>query len=156
MNENERFPVIFNYGEEVDGGKLMEDLKFLLNRKIEVTRSIVIPSFGSDESVTIGDGTVGITVPSDINGWRLIKVLSSIETPSSSGTIDIQIRRARKGVDTDLLTTKVTISANDYFAEDGIIDNDERIVKTGDIIFADIDLAGSGALGLFTVLTFKE
>ena len=156
MNENERFPVIFNYGEEVDGGKLMEDLKFLLNRKIEVTRSIVIPSFGSDESITIGDGIIGITVPSDMNGWRLIKVLSSVETPSSSGTIDIQIRRARKGVDTDLLTTKVTISINDYFAEDGIIDNDERIVKTGDIIFADIDLAGSGALGLFTVLTFKE
>ena len=123
-----------------------------INQTTRNIRHIVIPSFESDESFTTGDGTIGITVPEEMDGYVLTDVLSSVYSPSITGNINVQIRLERAGVDTDLLTTKVVILESEYYGTKTV----KKVVYKGDIIFPDIDLAGSGALGLFTVLTFKE
>jgi len=157
MKTKIRLPHVFPVGSVPDGGQVTNDFLAVINAiDTSKSRSIVIPSFGSDEAVAVEDGTVGIVIPSDMDEWRLTKVLSSVLTPSSSETVDIQIRRTREEVDTDLLTTKLTISEEEYFAEDGVIDETKNMVRTGDLIFVDCDSAGTDTYGLFTVLTFEE
>ena len=156
MKTKIRLPYVFSVGSVPDGGQVTNDFLAIINAITSKSRSIVIPSFDSDEFIYVLDGTIGILIPSDMDMWKLTTVLSSVVIASSSGTIDIQIRRIREGVETDLLTTKVTISKEEYFAEDGEIDEDENMVRTGDLIFVDCDNAGTGTVGLFTVLTFEE
>lgn len=137
---DEMFGIIFDY---------LNKLNIPVFKNI---RHIVIPSFGSDETVSTGDGTIGITVPEEMDGYVLTDVLSSVYSPSTTGNLNIQIRLERVGVDKDLLTTKVVILGGGYYGTKTV----KKVVYKGDLIFPDVDLAGSGTLGLFTVLTFEE
>ena len=122
-----------------------------INQTTKDIRHIIIPSFGSDELVIIRDGTIGITVPEEMDGYVLTDVLSSVYSPSITGNINVQIRLEREGVDTDI-GDLIVILEDGYYGTKTV----KKVVYKGDIIFSDIDLAGTGALGLFTVLTFKE
>ena len=122
-----------------------------INQTTKDIRHIIIPSFGSDELVIIRDGTIGITVPEEMDGYVLTDVLSSVYSPSITGNINVQIRLEREGVDTDI-GDLIVILEDGYYGTKTV----KKVVYKGDIIFTDIDLAGTGALGLFTVLTFKE
>jgi hypothetical protein len=125
----------------------------LTSATVANVRHIVIPSFGSDESVTTGDGTIGITIPEEMNNYVLTDALCSVYSPSTTGNINVQLRHSRAGTDVDLLTDKIVILEGGYYDK---VSHINKVVYKGDIIFPDIDLAGSGTLGLFTVLSFKE
>ena len=142
-------PTSFKQARDVDEmfGILFEHL----SATVANVRHIVIPSFGSDESVATGDGTVGITIPEEMNGYVLTDALASVYVPSTTGNINVQIRLERAGVDTDI-GDLVVILEDEYYGTKTL----KKVVYKGDIIFADVNLAGSGALGLFTVLTFTE
>ena len=147
-----RLPFRFIHGQPIISEQLDADLDMLLNL-ISSARHIVIPSFDTDETIIIGDGTIGITIPEEMNGYTLTKALASVYSPSTSGNINVQLRHSRAGTDTDLLTNEIIVLEDEYYGE---VENINKIVYKGDLIFPDVDLAGDEALGLFTVLTFEE
>ena len=58
-----------------------------------------------------------------------------------------------------MLSTKLTIDASEFDSEDAaaaaVIDTANDDVNTGDHIYIDIDVAGTGAKGLSVVLVFR-
>lgn len=123
---------------------------------VKVVRSAGIVPFGSDETVTTGDGKIGFAVPAILNGFNLTAAIASVGTPgSTSGTTDIQIRRVRSGTPADMLSTKITLSTSEYFAADGVINTSNDDVNTGDLIYVDVDAVnGTPPSGLSITLTF--
>lgn len=110
------------------------------------------------DAITTGDGQGPyFRVPADINGWNLTEVHGSLSTSSSSGIPTAQIRNATQAA--DMLTTKLTIDASETDSSTAatavVIDTSNDDVATGDQIFVDIDVAGTGAKGLFITLKFE-
>lgn len=108
-------------------------------------------------TLTTGDGKAYFRVPIEMNEWSLIRVAASVSTVSSSGTPTIQIRNATQSV--DMLSTSITIDANENDSKDAAtpvdINIDNSTVVEGDQVNVDVDVAGTGAKGLFVSLTFK-
>lgn len=143
---------------EVDAGT--NDAKFptpdALAGSYVGTKSVVILPFGSDEAVATGDGTLAFTVPASMNGMNLVNVVASVHTKGVTGTTDVQIRARTGGVDSDMLSTKITLG-DEFFASDEVIDPDNDDVATGDQIFVDVDAVHSGTApnGLSVALEFR-
>jgi len=114
-----------------------------------------IALYDSSTTLSTGNGIVGIAIPAALNGKNLTATLAAISTIGSVGTTTIQIRRRRGGVNADMLSTRITVSYNEYYATDGIIDTSNDDVITGDLIFIDIDGVATGVSGLSVVLTFN-
>ena len=97
-------------------------------------------------------------ISDDLNGLNLIDADACVSTQSTSGLPTMQIRRKRGGSSADMLTTKISIDANEdcsYTAAAApVIDTGNDDVLTGDLIYVDIDVAGTGAKGLLVVLTY--
>jgi hypothetical protein len=106
-------------------------------------------------AITTGDGKAYFRVPSTINGLNLVAVAASLSTASSSGTPAIQIRNATQTA--DMLTTKLTIDESELDssgATAAVIDAANDDVATGDQLYIDIDVAGTGAKGLVVEMQF--
>lgn len=110
---------------------------------------------GLSISSAVANGIYGVAIPASINGYNLTAALASIYTKGSSGTTTVQIRRYRAGVNADMLSTRITVSYNEYYAADGVIDTTKDDVATGDLIYVDIDTAAVSASGLSVALTFS-
>jgi len=94
-----------------------------------------IAPFESDTDCAVGDGKVAFTVPSTIDGWNLVDVIASCHTKGTTGTMDIQVRARSAGVDTDMLSTKVTMADTEFFASDGVVDGaNDDVVEGNEII----------------------
>lgn len=110
-----------------------------------------------DDALTLqtGDGQAQIVIPSQWNGLNLTGVAAYVTTPSTSGLPTIQIRNVNVG---DMLSTKLTIDANEYTsytaAAPAVIDLALDNVATGNIVSVDVDVAGTGAKGLGIILVF--
>jgi len=119
-------------------------------------RCVCIPVSASDEGVTTGDGTIAFAAPLSLDGYDLVDALANVYTQSASGTTDIQVRRRRGANSADMLSTKITIATDEYYARDGVVNTSNDDVATGDKIYIDVDAAGSGAQGLSVTLTFRK
>lgn len=106
-------------------------------------KTVGIAPFDSGISVSVGDGTVGIPITAELNGFNVYDVIAIVHTKGVTGTTDIQIRRRRAGVDTDVLSTKITIG-DEFFASDGGIDLNNDDLQTGDVLYVDVDAIHSG------------
>jgi hypothetical protein len=146
-------PYQFFSREDVDGGRLQTVLLYLLK---QTSLGVVINVYADDETVAIGDGTVGIPITALLNGYNLTDAIATIHTPGSANTTDIQIRRARAGTSVDMLSTKITIAYADYYAKDGVINTINDDVATGDMLYVDVDAIATDVAGLSVGLTFKE
>ena len=106
-----------------------------------------------------GDGKVQVIVPAVLNGMDLVAAHAVVTTVSSSGTPTFAIRRERSGSAVDMLSTNITIDANEktsYTAATApVINTSNDDVATGDIIYVDLDTVGTGAKGHAVVLTFR-
>lgn len=122
------------------------------------TASILV-SDPNGANITTGDGKAYIRIPAYLEGMNLVDVGASLSTVSSSGLVNVQIRRRRSGVNADMLSTAITIDANevDSFtaATPWVINTANDDVTQGDQIYIDIDGAGTGAKGLCITLTFQ-
>lgn len=111
------------------------------------------------DAITTGDGKVYFRVPAALNGKTLTAVAASLSTVSSSGIPTVQLRRVRAGTPADMLSTKLTIDATELdsstAAAAAVIDGASNGVSTGDQIFVDIDVAGTGAKGLSVNMSFS-
>ncbi|MHA1410278.1 MAG: hypothetical protein ACTSQY_08260 [Candidatus Odinarchaeia archaeon] len=121
-------------------------------------RSVSFAPFKSNDYVTVGDGTIPVGIPSDLNGLNLIEVLAIVHTPGTTGnTTDIQLRRRRNGVDVDMLTSKIQLAVDVYSSSTCTIDTNNDDVLTGDIIYVDIDAVTDVApYGLTVLMTFYK
>ncbi|MBT3390354.1 MAG: hypothetical protein HN413_08070 [Chloroflexi bacterium] len=106
-------------------------------------RIIEIMHTQSDTAVSIGDGTIGIGITAELNGWNIVDCYAFVHTQGVTGTTDIQLRRRRSGSDVDVMSTKVTIGA-EYYANDGVINTANDDLATGDQLYVDVDAVHSG------------
>lgn len=115
----------------------------------------------NDVVVTAGDGkgAVDWPIPSALNGWTLTGVGLAADTPSSANLPTVQVRRVRAGSPTDLLTTKVSIDVGGVDSSAAttppVIDATAGVatLNTGDKLYGDCDIAGTGTKGLILRLT---
>jgi hypothetical protein len=112
------------------------------------------------DTLTVGDkkGDFEFTIPPELNGYNLIDADAAVFTVSSSGLPTFQIANITDGV--DMLSTKITIDANEYnsysAATQPVIDTTKDDVATGDRLRFDCDVAGTGTKGFSILLTFGK
>lgn len=115
-------------------------------------------------AITTGDGKVCFRVPTAFNGMNLILVGASCSTVSSSGAPAVQVRRSRRTnattrSDADMLSTGITIDQSEFDTVDAatpaVVNGSNDDVVTGDMIYIDIDTAGTGCKGLVVNLSFQ-
>jgi hypothetical protein len=124
----------------------------------DLSKIVNLAPFPSDIDVEIRDGTIAFTVPVIMNGLNLTAALASVYVPGvGTGATNIQIRRSRSGVEANMLSTVISLSAAEYFVSDGVIDTSYDDIITGDQIFIDVEqlTATSPPQGLSVVLTFS-
>jgi hypothetical protein len=102
--------------------------------------------FASDEDVLVGNGTIGLRVPAELNGWVITDAGAAVGTAGTTGTTDVQIRRERVGTpraSADVLSTKVTIDSaetdSSTAATARVINAANDDLATGDLLFCDVD-----------------
>lgn len=106
-----------------------------------------------------GDGARYYSVPAALNGMTLVAAQAHVTTVSTSGTPTVQLARDRGGVVVDMLSTRITIDANEKdsatAAVPPVINTSNDDVQTGDEIRIDVDVTGTGTLGLLVHMTFQ-
>jgi hypothetical protein len=108
--------------------------------------------------LTTGDGKTSFPIESELNGLRLIDADAMVVGASSSGTPTIQLRRVRAGSPADMLSTPITIDVGELGSYSAVtqpfVDLANDDILTGDRIFIDVDVAGTGTDGLDVRLIF--
>lgn len=136
-----------------------------LSGSVYGTKAISVQVLDGATALTTGDGKAYFRIPPALNGMDLISVGASVLAKSTSGNPTIQIARGRQANATtahafsDMLSTRITIDANDFDSKDAatppVIDTSTDDILTGDLIRIDVDVAGTGATGLFVTLAFR-
>lgn len=108
--------------------------------------------------LTVADGQDYFRIPPGLNGWRLSEVSGGLVTAGTTMTTVQLAKVPLSGSTVDLLSTKLTIDANErdssQAATQPVITAANAIVATGDRIRVDIDVAGTNAVGLIVDYTF--
>jgi len=143
-----------SWGDDVNA-----DLNFLQ------IRSCSMEVVYATTALTTGDGKQYFVVPANLNGYELTACIAVVYAKSSSGTPTIQIARGRQAnpasafLFVDMLSTLITIDANEYSSEDAttayVINTSNDDIATGDLIRVDVDVAGTATTGLYLTLTFE-
>jgi hypothetical protein len=114
--------------------------------------------FSDTQILTVGDGRLIFLASDDMDGMDLVDAQAYVTTVSSSGTPTVQLRNITQAA--DMLTTRVTIDANEYTsytaAAGRVIDTGNDDVAAGDRIAVDVDVAGTGAMGLGVIVKFRS
>jgi len=123
----------------------------------DLEKTIYVQVISTVTALAIGNGRACITIPDNLNGMNLVDADASVYTASTSGTPTVQIHNLTDTA--DMLSTLITIDANEYSsytaATQPVINGATDDVVTGDRIRIDVDVAGTGTLGLDVILTFQ-
>jgi hypothetical protein len=121
------------------------------------TKTVVLKVITEATALTAGDGKMYFTVPIELGGMDLVTVGAHVYTVSSSGLPTIQIHNLTQAA--DMLTTRITIDVSEKdsstAAAAAVIDTANDDVATGDEIRIDVDVAGTGTLGLEVRMGFR-
>lgn len=123
-------------------------------------RAIGFQVFGFSLPLSTGDGKVYLPpAPSWAAGYRISKVTCTLGAKSTGAAPSMQLARGRQAAPgtahafVDVLSTNVTIDANEYCSLDAttpaVINTANDDVAEGDIWRADVDTAGTAATGLW-------
>ena len=112
------------------------------------------PAASSDAST--GNGKTFFVVPAAMNGASLTAVRGDLADDGTTAST-IMLRRNRAGTDADMLSTAITIDANEVSsstaATAAVIDTANDDLATGDRVFFDLDGVGTGSRGHLATLT---
>lgn len=131
--------------------------------RLGTKHAAIIVSAPDGDAITTGDGKVAFRLDSSFDNMDLIEVGMSVTTVSSSGLPTIQLRRSRKNLVTsrtivDILSTKLSIDVSEFDSNDAttaaVINATNEDMAEDDVIFVDIDIAGTGTKGLCVTLVF--
>lgn len=110
--------------------------------------------------LSTGDGKASFPIDASLNGCNLIDCDAFVVGASSSGTPTIQLRRVRSASPVDMLSTAITIDVSELdsttAATGPTINTSNDDVATGDRIFIDVDVAGTGTDGLDVLMIFAR
>lgn len=131
------------------------------------TKVVSIQVTDGSGAITTGDGKAYLRINSTLDGFDLVGAAVALTAPSTSGTPTVQIARGRQASATtahayvDVLSTAVTIDANEYDSKDAttaaVINTSNDDMATGDLIRVDVDGVGSGPTAVMVVtLTFRK
>lgn len=123
--------------------------------------------FDDATAATAGDDARRFVVTDDLDGTRLRSAHFSVTTPSTSGTLLLQVANLTWGT-VDLLTTRTSIDqaeSSSYTATaQHVVDTTSTVtvygtvqanyMARGDVLRVDVDAAGTGAMGLEALLEF--
>lgn len=115
---------------------------------------IVLKVLSFDEDLEVGNGAFYFPISEELNGKEITNVSAFCYTASSSGTPTIQIARGRRASSTsaatwvDTLSTRITLTAGQYYSSNGVINSTNKGVQTMDLLRIDIDVTGTGTKGL--------
>ena len=127
-------------------------LYLTMNTKTLVWR--VIPEL---VPVTVGDDKARIPIPSELNGFELIRIHATIDGLSTSGVVTVQLYNITQAV--DILSTPITIDEGEdssYTAAiQPVIASANRLVATDNRIRCDVDTGGTGTKGLVVFMTYR-
>jgi hypothetical protein len=119
----------------------------------------ILVSDPNGDALTTGDGKAYFRIDDYVTGMNLVGVGASVSTVSSSGAPTVQIRRVRSGTPVDMLSTALTIDTSERdsstAAVAAVINTSNDDTLTGDQIYIDIDVAGTGTKGLCVTLNFQ-
>lgn len=119
----------------------------------------VLISSTSGNAASTGDSKAYFRVSEEMDGLTLQEVALSCSTAGSSGATSVQIRRVRGGSSADMLSTPLTIDANETdsatAATPAVIDAANDDIQEGDQIHFDLDAISTGALGIYVAFTFN-
>lgn len=125
---------------------------FLLNPAVVFLSVQVAVTDPNGEALFTGDGQAYFSIGPELTGRTLLDCGASVGTVSSSGEVNVQIRRVRAGVSADMLSSEIRIDANEVDSSTAagppVVNGANAGVQTADQIFFDIDVAGTGAKGL--------
>ena len=142
---------------KLDGIEALADVTDSTNVNAVVKRIIIIKVIDDVTALTTGDGKTHVTIPIEMNGMNLISVGAHVYTASSSGLPTVMIHNLTDTV--DMLSTAITIDANEKDSKDAAtppaINAATDDVATGDEIRIDVDIAGTGTLGLEIRMGFQ-
>lgn len=110
-------------------------------------------------ALATGDGQGFFFIPPQYDSKNLIAIYAALAiAQSTAGTVDVQIARVRAGVAVDVLSTKLTIDANEWnsttAATAAVIDPANQNVLAGDLMRIDIDAVGVASQGLLVTMVF--
>jgi len=107
---------------------------------------------------TLGtDNLPMIPISSKFDGWNIINVTIRSYDKGITGTTDVQVARRRAGANASVLSTIVTM-ADEWFAEDGVVDAANDDLATGDALIPYVIGIHSGTApnGLSVVITLQK
>ena len=113
-------------------------------------------------NLNTGDNQLSFTVPPSLDGAYISGVNATVFNPSSSGDIEVMLRRVRHiggGSTADVLTSPAVIDATYHSTPEGsgsggVVNVTYRELQQYDTLIVDVDSAGSGALGLHVVISY--
>lgn len=123
--------------------------------------------FPAETALATGDGKAYIgSMPAKMAGFNLVGVLVQLFAKSTSGTPTVQIARGRQADATtalsfvDMLSTAVTVDANEFSSKDAttpaVVNTSNDDILEGDLLRIDVDVAGTGATGMWVTLYFGK
>lgn len=116
-----------------------------------------IKVFADDRAITTGNSKFVFAIPRDVSNSFLRIAQAFVSTVSSSGLVTVQIRNITNG-NSDMLSTRITIDVGEFTSitatTPAVIDDAANQVSYGDLIAIDVDVAGTGAMGLGVILQF--
>jgi hypothetical protein len=122
---------------------------------------LFIKVFSDTQALSTGDQKFQFEISEDMDGMDLVRVEGYVTTVSSSGTVTVQL--AKLGSDgaaaaVDMLSTRLTIDVSERNSRQAavpvVINTAQDDVAWGDHLRIDVDVAGTGAMGLGVMLTF--
>ena len=135
-------------GQITDGSIAVGDLSDTARRRLIPWR-VTSPT---GDALVVGDDLDRFIIPQEFNGWDIVGIAAAVTSVSTSGIPTIQVARVRSGTPVDVLSTRVTIDANELTsytaATPAVINTSNDDLATGDYLRCDIDVAGTGAKGL--------
>jgi hypothetical protein len=129
-----------------------------------VAKVSILVSDPNGDAITTGNSKAYVRIPVELNGFNLIGVAGAVSTVSSSGAVNVMVRRSRRTnattrADADMLSTALTIDQSEFDSVDAataaVVNGSNDDVATGDHMYIDIDGAGTGTKGLVVELRFQ-
>lgn len=123
---------------------------------ITFTRTLSIQLNAADTAIVAGDNAARIRIPASLDGWNLSAVGAS--RVSGTGVLTIQIRNVTTAA--DMLSTRITVDSGETdsstAAAAAVIDTSNDGVATATQLAIDVDVAGTGSLGVVVTLEFTR
>jgi len=124
-------------------------------------RNVQLTLLAKDTDAVVGEEVGGYTytVPSSLDGWKLVEAQASVRVAGTTGTLDLQVHNITQAV--DMLSTVITVDSgavSSYTAAaSSVVNPANNSLTSGDQIRVDVEaIHTTPSKGLAVILTFQK